>query len=140
MERQLYRRALDGFLPFNEEASDYFAGIKLGEVCELKPTKVRNGKYHRLFFVMIKLISDNSTPHISTKAAMHFAKLATGTGEVVTDSKGEKHFIPGSISFAKMDQAAFEEFVKTAIPPLVGRFMAGTAPQEVIQEAMSLAA
>jgi Protein of unknown function (DUF1367) len=139
-DRQLYRRALDGFVPFNEEAGDYFAGVKLGEVCELKPTKVRNGKYHRLFFVMLKLISENSNPSISTKAAMHFAKLATGTGEVVTDSKGEKHFIPGSISFAKMDQPAFEAFVQTAIPPLVGRFMAGTAPKAIVDEAMSLAA
>jgi hypothetical protein len=139
-ERQLYRRTLEGFVPLNEEAGYYFEGVKLGEVCELKPTKVRNGRYHRLFFVMLKLISENSNPPISTKAAMHFAKLATGTGEVVTDSRGEKHFIPGSISFAKMDQVAFEAFVQTAIPPLVGRFMAGTAPKAIVDEAMSLAA
>lgn len=139
-DRQLYRRALDGFLPANDEASDYFAGIRLGEIVELKATKVRNSKYHRLFFAMLKLISENSNPHISAKAALHFAKLATGTGELVTDSRGEKHFIPGSISFAKMDQQGFEDFVAKAIPPLVGRFMAGTAPQDVVKEAMALAA
>ena len=139
-DRLLYRRALEGFVPFNDDASDYFSGVKLGEVCELKATKIRNGRYHRLFFVMVKLISENSNPPISTKAAMHFAKLATGTGETVTDSKGDTHFIPGSISFAKMDQTAFEAFVQTAIPPMVGRFMAGTAPQDLINEAMSLAA
>lgn len=31
-------------------------------------------------------------------------------------------------------------FVQTAIPPLVGRFMRGTAPEVLINEAMSLAA
>lgn len=139
-DRQLYRRALDGFLPANDEASDFFLGIRLGEIVELKATKVRNGKYHRLFFAMLKLISENSNPHISPKAALHFAKLATGTGEFVTDSRGEQHFIPGSISFAKMDQKGFEDFVATAIPPLVGRFMAGSAPKDVIKEAMALAA
>jgi len=139
-DRQLFQRGLTGFTPFNDDAQEYFASMKLGEIVELKGTKVRNGKYHRLFFAMLKLISDNSNPHISPKAALHFAKDATGTGEVVTDSRGEKHFIPGSISFAKMDQQSFEAFVSMAIPPLVGRFMAGTAPEEVITEAMALAA
>lgn len=139
-ERALFRVGISGFMPFNDEAQEFAARCKLGEVVELKPTRVRNEKHHRLFFAILKLISDNSNPHISEKAALHFAKLASGTGEVVTDSRGEAHFVPGSISFAKMDQAAFETFVAAAIPPLVGRFMRGTAPEAVIQEAMELAA
>lgn len=137
--RQMFRKTFDGFVPMNDEAQEFYHRIKLGEVVELKATLVRHGRYHRLFFAMLKLISENSNPHISPKAALHFAKLVTGTGEVVTDSRGETHFIPGSISFAKMDQAAFEEFVQQAIPPLVGRFMAGTAPKDLISEAMALA-
>lgn len=139
-ERALFRKTLNGFAPFNDEAEDFAAKCKLGEVVDLKPTRVRNEKYHRLFFVILKLVSDNSEPHISPKAAFHFAKIASGTGEVVTDSRGEKHFVPGSVSFAKMDQAGFEEFVQSAIPPLVGRFMRGSAPEDVIAEAMELAA
>lgn len=139
-DRALFQRSFDGFRPMNDEAQDFMASCKFGEIVELKGTKVRNGKYHRLFFAMLKLISENSDPHISPKAALHFAKLATGTGDLVEDSRGEKHFVPGSISFAKMDQEAFEGFVAAAIPPLVGRFMRGTAPDAVIGEAMSLAA
>ena len=140
MSRTLFRRTLTGFVPANDEAQEFFSRTKPNEIVELRGTKVRNGQYHKLFWAMLKLISDNSNPHISTKAALHFAKLAAGVGEAVTDSRGESHFIPGSISFAKMDQQAFEDFVQTAIPPLVGRFMAGTAPQDVINEAMALAA
>ncbi len=140
MDRPMFQRTFDGFRPANEAGQEFFASCKFGEIAELKPTKVRNGRYHRLFFAMLKLISDNSEPHISPKAALHFAKLATGTGETVTDSRGEKHFVPGSISFARMDQEGFEAFVHTAIPPLVGRFMRGSAPADVIGEAMSLAA
>jgi hypothetical protein len=139
-DRALFQRTFEGFRPTNEEGQDFFAACKFGEIVELKPTKVRNGKYHRLFFAMLKLISENSEPHISPKAALHFAKLATGTGETVEDSRGDKHFIPGSISYAKMSQGDFETFVATAIPPLVGRFMRGTAPEAVVSEAMSLAA
>ena len=136
----LYRRTLDGFAPASEEAQEFFAKTKLGQLVALSGTRPRNVKFHRLFFAMLRLISENSTPPISRKAALHFAKLATGTGEVVTDSRGETHFIPGSISFASMDQEAFDAFVKVAIPPLVGRFMRGTAPEAVIREAMELAA
>ena len=139
-DRSLFRCGLSGFMPFNDEARDFAAKCKLGEVVELKGVRVRNEKYHRLFFAILRLISDNSNPHISEKAALHFAKIASGTGEVVTDSRGETHFVPGSISFAKMDQAGFEQFVQSAIPPLVGRFMRGSAPDDVIAEAMELAA
>lgn len=139
-DRALFRCGLSGFMPFNDEAQEFASRCKLGEVVELKPTRVRNEKYHRLFFAILRLISDNSNPHIGQKAALHFAKIAAGVGEVVTDSRGETHFVPGSISFAKMDQAGFEAFVAAAIPPLVGRFMRGSAPDDVIAEAMELAA
>lgn len=139
-DRALFRKTLDGFAPANDEGQDYFASLKTGQIVELKATKVRNGQYHRLFFAMLKLISENSNPHISEAAALHFAKMATGTGEFVTDSRGRDVFIPGSISFARMDQTAFKDFVQTAIPPLVGRFMVGTAPDDLISEAMQLAA
>lgn len=139
-DRTLFRKTLDGFVPANDDGQDFYARVKSGEIVELKATKVRNGPYHRLFFVMLKLISENSNPHISEAAALHFAKMATGTGEFVVDSRGREVFVPGSISFAKMDQHGFKDFVQTAIPPLVGRFMAGTAADDLIAEAMSLAA
>ncbi len=140
-ERALYTKALDGCLrPFNDEAIEFVASVKVGRVVALEGVKVRNGQYHKLYFAILKLIAENSNPPISRKAALHFAKLAAGIGEVVKDSRGEGHFVPGSISFAKMDQAAFEAFVQASIPALVGRFMRGTAPDEVISEAMALAA
>lgn len=139
-DRALFRKTFDGFVPANEDGQDFYARVKSGEIVELKGVKVRNGQYHRLFFAMLRLVSENSNPHISEAAALHFAKMATGTGEFVVDSRGRDVFVPGSISFAAMDQSAFKDFVQTAIPPLVGRFMVGTAPDDLIQEAMSLAA
>jgi hypothetical protein len=139
-DRPLYRKTFDGFVPANDDAQEFYARVKSGEIVELKGVKVRNGQYHRLFFAMLRLVSENSNPHISEAAALHFAKMATGTGEFVTDSRGREVFVPGSISFAKMDQTAFKDFVQTAIPPLVARFMVGTAPEDLIAEAMSLAA
>ena len=138
--KPIYRRTLDGFAPANDDAATFFGKTKLGQLVTLDSKQARNLKFHRLFFAILRLISDNSNPHISEAAALHFAKLAAGVGETVTDSRGEKHFVPGSISFGSMDQAQFDEFVQAAIPPLVGRFMVGSAPETVIREAMELAA
>lgn len=138
-DRALYRHTLDGFRPFNTKAQDDLARVKLGDVVELKMTKVRNGGFHRLFFAMLRLISENSNPHITEEQALYLAKVGAGCGQWIDTGRREM-FCPGSISFAAMDQAAFDAFVKAAIPPLVARFMAGTAPEAVIREAMELAA
>lgn len=140
-ERHLYRYTLDGFRPFNEAAQEQASKCRLGDVVELKPTRVRNGKFHRLYFAILNLISENSDPHISIAAALHYAKTAAGCGEFEPTGRGtELRFIPGSISFASMDQDAFEVFVKESIPPLVSRFMRGTAPEAVVREAMEITA
>ena len=137
-DRALYRLTYDGFRPFNTKAQDDMARVKLGDVVELKLTKVRNGGFHRLFFAMLRLISENSNPHISEEQALYLAKVGAGRGQWI-DTGRKELFAPGSISFAAMDQVAFDAFVKAAIPPLVTRFMAGTAPEAVIREAMELA-
>lgn len=137
-DRALYRLTYDGFRPFNAKATEDMARVKLGDVVELRMTKVRNGKFHRLFFAMLRLISENSNPHISEEQALYLAKVGAGCGEWIDTGRREM-FCPGSISFAAMDQTAFDAFVKAAIPPLVTRFMAGTAPEAVIREAMELA-
>lgn len=139
MTAAIYKRTLDGFVPASDDAALFFGKTKLGQLVTLDGKQARNLKFHRLFFAILRLISDNSRPHISEKAALHFAKIAAGVGDTVTDSRGETHFVPGSISFGSMDQQAFDDFVQRAIPPLVGRFMAGTAPDAVIREAMELA-
>ena len=137
-DRALYRYTMDGFRPFNEKAQEQASKCKLGDIVELRPTKVRNGGFHRLFFAMLALISENSNPHITPEQALYLAKVGAGCGAWIKTEKAEL-FAPGSISFAAMDQAAFDEFVKAAIPPLVVRFMRGTAPDAVIAEAMELA-
>ena len=138
--RSLYRLTLDGWRPFNDEAQEFTARCNLGDIAELKETKVRNGQYHRYFFAILKLISENSNPHISPKAALHYAKTAAGCGDFEPTGKGDElRFIPGSIAFHKMDQDDFKAFVQEAIPPVVGRFMVGSAPDDVIKEAMELA-
>ena len=137
-DRALYKRTLDGFRPANDLAEAQAVKCKLGDIVELKPTKVRNGKFHRLYFAILKLISENSEPEITPDQALYLAKAGAGLGDWIRTPGGKDLFVPGSISFARMDQAAFDEFVKASIPPLVTRFMRGTAPDAVVREAMEI--
>jgi len=137
-ERHLYRYTPDGFRPYNDAAQEQASKCKLGDVVELKPTRVRNPRFHRLYFAILKLISENSEPHLTPDAALYFAKVGAGCGEWI-DTGHKQLFVPGSISFASMDEEAFQVFVQASIPPLCARFMNGTAPDAVIAEAMALA-
>jgi hypothetical protein len=139
-DRHLFTYTLDGFRPMNDEAQSFTSKCKLGQVVELKPARVRNAKFHRLFFAILKLISENSNPEITPEAALYLAKVAAGCGEWIHTPGGKDLFVPGSISFAAMKQDDFDSFVKTAIPPLCSRFLHGAAPESVINEAMALAA
>lgn len=138
-ERPLFRKTMNGFQPYNPAAQDQFDRIKLGEVAELKTTKVRNPRFHRLYFAILRLISENSEPHINEDETLYLAKVGAGCGKWI-DTGRKELFVPDSISFAAMDQEAFDAFVKASIPPLVARFMRGTAPDDVIREAMEIAA
>lgn len=137
-DRHLYRYTPDGFRPYNDAAQEQASKCKLGDVVELKPTRVRNPRYHRLYFAILKLISENSDPHLTPDAALYFAKVGAACGEWI-DTGRKQLFVPGSISFASMDDEAFQAFVQASIPPLCARFMNGTAPETVIAEAMALA-
>lgn len=137
-DKAIYRRGLEGFVPANEKAQEFFSSAKLGQLVTLKGERPRSLKFHRLFFAILKLISENSSPEITPEQALYFAKVGAGCGQWI-DTGHKELFAPGSISFAAMDQVAFDEFVKLAIPPLCIRFMNGTAPEDVIAEAMSLA-
>lgn len=139
-DRNLFTYTLDGFRPMNDEAQTFTAKCKLGETVELKPVRVRNGKFHRLYFAILKLISENSEPEISPETALYLAKVGAGCGQWIATPGGKDLFVPGSISFANMKQDDFEAFVKASIPPLCRRFMNNTAPEDVVREAMSLAA
>lgn len=136
--KRIYKRTFDGFAPANDDAAEFFGRVKLGQLVTMDCKQSRNLKFHRLFFAILRLIGDNSNPHISEAAALLCAKAAAGHGEWLDTGRREL-FVPASISFARMDQAAFEEFVAKAIPPVVQRFMEGTAPDDVIAEAMELA-
>ena len=99
MSKAIYRRTYDGFMPANDDAALFFGKVKFGQLVTLDGKQARNLKFHRKFFAILRLISDNSRPHISEETALYLAKAAAGVGEWIDTGKREL-FVPGSISFA----------------------------------------
>jgi len=140
-ESPLYRRGLRGYEPANDTAMDFWNLGKPGELVQLDGKRPRNPQFHRLWWSMLNLMAQNSRPAMTAEQLNFMAKVATGTGEWVMNPKtGIPLFMPGSISFAAMDQAKFKQFVKVAAAALCERFLPGVVPDELLAEFQELAA
>jgi hypothetical protein len=140
-EPPLYRRGLRGYEPDNAAALDFWNLGKPGELVQLDGKRPRNPQFHRLWWAMLALMAQNSRPAMTAEQLNFMAKVATGTGEWVKNPKtGIPLFMPGSISFAAMDQSSFKRFVQTATQALCERFLPGVVPDDLLAEFQELAA
>lgn len=140
-EPALYRRGLRGYEPDNDAAREFWSLGKPGELVQLDGKRPRNPQFHRLWWAMLALMAQNSRPSMTAEQLNFMAKVATGTGEWVKNPKtGIPLFMPGSISFASMDQVQFKAFVKAAAAALCERFLPGVVPDELLGELQELAA
>lgn len=140
-ERPLYRRGLRGYEPDNAAALDFWNAGRPGELVELDGKRPRNPQFHRMWWAMLNLMAQNSRPAMTAEQLNFMAKVATGTGEWVKNPKtGIPLFMPGSISFAAMDQVTFKRFVQTAAAALCERFLPGVVRDDLLAEFQDLAA
>ncbi len=116
----LWRRSLAGWQPADAEAQELFDAFKVGDVCRFKPSKVRNPAFHRLFFALIKLCVEN-TEGWEVQSLREYVAIETGwfTPYTIPVMPGVVLRRPKSISFAKMDAAAWEVFFSKAIDVLI---------------------
>lgn len=140
-EPPLYRRGLRGYEPDNGAALDFWNLGRPGELVQLDGKRPRNPRFHRMWWAMLNLMAQNSRPAMTAEQLNFMAKVATGTGEWVKNPKtGIPLFMPGSISFAAMDQAEFRRFVQRAAEALCERFLPGVVTDDLLAEFQELAA
>lgn len=70
----------------------------------------------------------------------HYAaiKVALGYGETVKLPDGRAILIPGSISFAAMDQGEFEQFYERAVELILTRILPGVDRPELDAQVMDI--
>lgn len=107
------RRVGEALWADGNESIAEFARIPFGKALKAEVKLPRNPRYHRWFFSICHRIAGGIGSDAETVANVF--KFATGHVETIkTKSYGEVK-IPKSISFAKMDDLAFHEFVEKCI-------------------------
>lgn len=114
LEARCFLRRGNSLVPADSHAEELFEGIKEGKQVLVRVTKARNVDQHRKLFAMLRVVIDNSDKYESVDVLLALIKLAVGLYDVVQSYDGSFVKIPKSISFASMNQDAFERFFPRA--------------------------
>lgn len=144
MADHFFKKALgSALIPSTEEAREWLDTIKTGEILRIKASQPRNIKHHAKFFALLTLIYKNQTHYKSVDDILLAFKYQIGHGHWVLGKKAGMQvelFQPHSISFAKMDQAAFNEFYSKAIDFVTTVVIPGLHKGDLERELMEFAA
>ncbi len=99
-------------------------GVPDGATLRVKWTRPRNVGHHRLFFALIDVVFQAQDRFATKDDLLDALKIALGHYSVWRI--GEREVLrPKSISFAAMDQAAFEKFYSAAVALILEKVLPG---------------
>jgi len=139
---------LDGFsfvkrgralYPRDFHADELLDTLKDGREILVTARRPRNVLHHRLLFAMLRKVVENTDGQWPNEnALLDELKLATGLAEVrVNLLTGKPYAVPGSISFASMDQTKFSVWFDQASRILATRVL-HCRHQELIDEIVAM--
>ena len=133
MPDQIWRKGERGMEPANESAQHFWSRLNLGEETLSNLTKSRNVRHHRKFFALLHLVYPNQDKYKSFEWFLTEIKFHLGHCDCETID-GRLHLLPRSISFASMDQVAFDEFYQRTIDVILEHFVTGSTEEEMRQQ------
>jgi hypothetical protein len=133
----------NGLVPLDDNDWEVKKQLKLGSDVHVRVAMPRNIKFHRKFFALLNLTLDNlpevlqNDLHIynlesllvAIKIDLGYFSTVNVTGRYVVKLR--------SISFAKMDEAAFEKFYDIAVTDILNNYLKGTDRNQLLQEVQS---
>ena len=133
-----WRKTIGGLKPADALAEEVFNGLPLNAEVMAEVTRPRNLGHHKKFFALLKLVYENQETYETMDALLIAFKVALGHYYPVTLKGGQVACIPKSISFAKLDQIAFEAFWDKACNLVVTKFLPGVEREELEAQVMEL--
>jgi len=124
-------RTMTGLVPADDNTEAWYNSLKLGEVVHEDLKRMRNYKFFRKWFALLRLGFENWNPgEINSKYGVplkNFERfrqdlvILTGRYDTVIRLDGSTRVEAKSISFAKMDEAEFQNLYSDSIDVLLQR-------------------
>lgn len=119
--------------PADQQAADYIAKLKLGEVVKVKATRMRNPGHHRKYFALLNLAFDSWEPvgkeYRGEPVQKNFEQfrndvtVLSGYYESAITLRGEVRLSAKSISFGSMGQDEFEQLYSATVDVILARIL-----------------
>lgn len=135
MEIHLFRTYY-GFRPYTDDDYEEMKKIKVGSIVKANIVRPRNVKFHRKFFAIIRAAWDSLTEQqrINLRSIDTFREqllITSGFSEPLYDINGLKFLERAkSISFAKMDEPAFNEVYSRCLDTILTILMANGVSED----------
>lgn len=140
MELLLYNTP-SGLRPCYDEDYDEKKKLKIGETYKAKITLVRNAKFHRKYFALIKLAweyqNERTVAHFRNDVELFrkTVEIAAGHCEPVFNIELKSWVdIPKSIAFDKMDEAAFSDLYERVKDVIFSTFLHNVDEEEFLNK------
>lgn len=119
--------------PADQQAVDWIAKIKIGQIVRAEVTKPRNLKFHRKYFALLNFAFDAWEPQTKEYKGEPVQKnfdqfrrdvtILAGYYEASYNLKGEVRLTAKSISFASMDEDKFGKLYSATISVVLSRIL-----------------
>lgn len=140
MAEAFFRKRLGVLIPADDDAIELLRGLKTGDDYRVTITRPRNYRHHCLFFALLGKVFENQEIYESREALLYALKIAVGHVEWVTLPNSNPYPMPKSISFASMDQTAFDGFYDKCVEKIVEHFLPGVDEKALRDEVLEMVA
>ena len=128
------QRSLNSLKPVDAHGEEMLRGLPKGKHLKAVITQPRNVQHHRKFFALLNAIHPHQDTYPTIDSLLCAMKCALGYGETVELPDGRIVLVPGSISFAKMDQADFSNFYARAVALIETKILPGVDSADLKRE------
>ncbi len=118
----------DALYPDSAESAAELAKLPIGKPIRIETRRPRNAGHHRLFWLLVHRIAAAVGSEPDTVADL--LKIETGHYTVIRSKKYGEIRLPRSISFATMDQDAFNDFFQRCVVVICETW--GTSRKDVL--------
>lgn len=120
--------------PIDTAGEEVISNMGNGEIVSVEIKRPRNVGHHRKLFALLGLVADNHPTYTNVDLVLAAVKIELGHVDILERPNGERVPLPRSISFAKMDQSAFDAFYDGVVKLIVTRFLPGVNRADLERE------